>query len=114
MYWEVDETQFDDYQVLARRTQNMELTQAQRLRHALFGMASEVGEIHAIYQKGYQGHEVMVDKVVDECSDLMWFIAELCDALGVQMNDVAQYNIEKLKKRFPDGFDPERSLHREE
>ena len=39
-------------------------------------------------------------------------IAEACTALDVTMEEVMQGNIDKLKKRFPDGFDSERSLHR--
>ena len=52
---------FGDYQTLARRTQNRELTDRDRLMHALHGLASEVGEIHSIYQKSYQGHEIKID-----------------------------------------------------
>lgn len=103
-----------EYQALARRTQNSELNWEEKERHALFGMASEVGEIHAIYQKVYQGHEMDCMKVVDEMGDLMWFVAELADTIGVSLDDVADHNIAKLKKRYPQGFDVEHSVHREE
>lgn len=103
-----------EYQALARRTQNNELAIEEKERHALFGMASEVGEIHAIYQKVYQGHVMDYMQVVDEMGDLMWFMAELADAIGVSLDDVADHNIGKLKKRYPQGFDVEHSVHREE
>lgn len=103
-----------EYQALARRTQNNELAIEEKERHALFGMASEVGEIHAIYQKVYQGHAMDYMQVVDEMGDLMWFMAELADAIGVSLDDVADHNIAKLKKRYPRGFDVEHSVHREE
>lgn len=105
---------FEEYQALARRTQNNELGIKQKERHALFGMASEVGEIHAIYQKVYQGHKMDYTKVVDEMGDLMWFMAELADVIGVSLDDIADHNIAKLKKRYPQGFDVEHSVHREE
>ena len=38
--------------------------------------------------------------------------SEACDALGVSMSTVASLNIYKLRARYPDGFDAERSLHR--
>ena len=60
---------FDEYQVLARRTQNDELTVADKLNHALHGLVAEVGEIHSIYQKKYQGHPVDNEKVLDELGD---------------------------------------------
>ena len=104
---------FEEYQALARRTQNRELNGHQRQQHALHGLASEVGEIHAHYQKIYQGHALNLDGVVGELGDLLWFCAEMCDTLGVSMESVACSNIEKLKRRYPEGFDAEHSLHRE-
>lgn len=39
-------------------------------------------------------------------------IAEACTALGWNMETVMQTNIEKLRARYPEGFDAEHSLHR--
>lgn len=104
----------NEYQALARRTQNNELTPVDRREHALKGMCSEVGEIHGVYQKVYQGHEVNTDDVIKELGDVMWFVAEMADALGVDLDDVATRNIEKLRKRYPEGFDADKSINREE
>lgn len=104
---------FDDYQMLARRTQNKDLSVRQRTEHALFGMASEVGEIHGVFQKEYQGHDIDTEALMDECGDLLWFVAELCDIYHRSMADVAMRNIEKLRHRYPKGFDPKRSAHRD-
>ena len=104
----------NEYQDLARRTQNPKLTDGERLAHALMGLGSECGEILGIYQKMFQGHEVDEDKVVDEMGDLMWFVAELADCLNVELDFVAKHNIAKLLKRYPGaGFSAERSLHRD-
>ena len=103
-----------EYQRLARRTQNRELTGFARKMHALHGMAGEVGEIHGIFQKQYQGHNVVRDALIDEMGDLMWFIAELSDVIGITLEEVCKRNIEKLKKRYPEGFDEDRSVHRDE
>lgn len=105
---------FDEYQVLARRTQNDELTVADRLSHALHGLAAEVGEIHSIYQKAYQGHPVDTEKVLDELGDLLWFASELADAVGFHLSSAASHNVCKLLYRYPDGFDAERSVNRTE
>ena len=102
------------YQQLAARTMNPELTQVETILHALHGLSAEVGEIHSIYQKSYQGHEVSDDDLKAELGDLLWFAAEYCTAQGWDMEQICVKNIEKLRKRFPKGFDPERSLHREE
>lgn len=102
------------YQQLAARTMNPELTQVEAILHALHGMSAEVGEIHSIYQKSYQGHEVDENDLKAELGDLLWFCAEYCTAKGWDMEKIANMNIEKLRKRFPKGFSAERSLHRDE
>lgn len=105
---------FGEYQALARRTQNKEIMPIERRLHALHGMSAEVGEIHGIYQKFYQGHPISTEELVKEVGDLMWFIAEFCDVIGADMGEVAAKNIAKLKDRYPEGFDAERSVHRDE
>ena len=102
------------YQFLSRRTQSTELSLEDKRRHALFGLCSEVGEIHSIFQHEYQGKPASKEKVIDECGDLLWFLCELCDSFFINLSDVMEYNINKLKKRFPDGFSAERSEKRHE
>ena len=104
----------NEYQLLAQRTMNKELTHEETSRHALHGMCSEVGEVHGQYQKFYQGHEMDAEHVKKEVGDLLWMIAEFCTVNGWKMDDVAQMNIDKLKARYPDGFAVENSLHRAE
>lgn len=101
-----------EYQRLAGRTINPELTGEEVLNHALFGLASEVGEILGLFQKEMQGHPITNDDLIKEIGDACWMIAELCTACDFSLDMVARMNIEKLKKRYPNGFDPERSLHR--
>ena len=104
----------NEYQKLAGRTINPELDIAEMECHALHGMVGEIGEIHSIYQKLYQGHEFDEEHLKKELGDLMWFIAEYCTAREWHLNDICQMNIDKLKARFPDGFEDKRSLHRAE
>lgn len=62
-----------------------------KLYHALFGMCSEVGEIHSIFQHFYQGEEMYRARktaLVSEAGDLLWFLSEFCDALGVTMEGI--------------------------
>lgn len=103
-----------DYFKAAKRTMNPNLTWEQTRNHALHGLAGECGEIHSLYQKTYQGHELVKERVMDELGDLLWFAMELCFAEGIDPQEVLEYNIDKLRKRYPAGFDPDRSVHREE
>ena len=103
------------YQELAMRTASIpEENKEDRLYHAVFGLCSEAGEVAGILQKTYQGHEMNQDHLIKELGDCLWMIAEACDALDVTMDDVMYQNIEKLRKRYPEGFEVERSLHRKE
>ena len=102
----------DEYQALAVRTCNKSLTKEQTINHALFEMCSELGEIHSFYQKQLQGHIINEDKMMLEVGDLLWGIAEFCEAMDWSLDDVAYKNIEKLRDRYPSGFDPQRSLYR--
>ena len=100
------------YQLLAARTINHNLCLTAQKEHALHGMAAEVGELHGIYQKMYQGHEVDETHLKKECGDILWMIAEYCTANGWQLSEIMQLNIDKLKARFPGGFEADKSLHR--
>ena len=102
----------NEYQKLAARTINPELPKLLMENHAIHGMAGEVGEIHSIYQKHYQGHELNDEHLKKETGDLLWFVAEYCTAKGWTMEEVAQLNIDKLRARFPEGFEVDKSLHR--
>ena len=104
----------NEYQELAARTINKDLLKRDTEFHALHGMVGEIGELHSIYQKMYQGHEVKEEHLKKELGDLLWFIAEYCTANDWKLEEVMRLNIDKLKARFPEGFEIEKSLHRKE
>ena len=103
-----------EYQKLAARTINRNLVPHEQEKHALFGMVGEIGEIHSIYQKLYQGHTPDRNHLKSELGDLLWFIAEYCTSHGWDLDEIMQMNIDKLKKRYPEGFEVDRSLNRAE
>lgn len=102
----------NEYQKLASRTMRKDLTDVQTEYHALHGMVGEIGEIHSLYQKMYQGHEYTQEHMKKELGDLLWFIAEYCTVMEWELEEIMKLNIEKLKARFPEGFETEKSLHR--
>lgn len=104
----------NEYQKQAARTISPGLTYEQTLTHALLEISSEVGEVHSIFQKELQGHTVDPEDLRLEIGDVLWGLAELCTTFGFEMDDIAERNIVKLKERYPDGFDPEKSIHRKE
>lgn len=102
----------NEYQKLAARTINPDLTPTGQEKHALFGLCGEVGELQSLYQKTYQGHTFDPEHAKKELGDLLWFIAEYCTGYGWNLEDVMRLNIDKLRARYPEGFDEEHSLHR--
>lgn len=109
------ELDMNEYQKLAMRTCSIPYdNKNDRLYHAVFGLNSEAGEVAGILQKEYQGHEIDPEHLKKELGDCLWMIAEACDALDISMSEVAQMNIDKLKARYPEGFEVERSLNRAE
>ena len=104
----------NEYQKLAERTIDEHMTVIDKERHALYGMSAEIGELHGIHQKCYQGHQYDPEHAKKELGDLLWFIAEYCTAHGWWLEDIMYMNIDKLKARYPDGFDAEKSLHRKD
>lgn len=106
--------QLNEYQKLAARTINPKNTDGENAMHALHGMIGELGELHSIYQKYYQGHKMDYEHLMSEVGDLLWFIAEYCTIMKWELDVVAQKNINKLKARYPEGFNINRSLKRAE
>ena len=104
----------NEYQRLAARTISKGMTRLASESHALHGMVGEIGELHSIYQKMYQGHMWDKEHAKKELGDLLWFVAEYCTANGWDLEDIMRLNIDKLIARYPDGFSEERSLHRQE
>lgn len=103
----------NEYQLLAQRTSNT-YSYAASIDNGVLGLCGEVGEVADILKKArYQGHELDRAHMAEELGDVLWYICELASGLNVTLEEIAQANIEKLKKRYPNGFDPERSVHRE-
>lgn len=104
----------NDYHRAAMRTAP-ELDRQQMLIEAALGLTGEAGEVADLVKKAnYQGHILDKDAIMKELGDVAWYIALACQGLGVTMQEVFQMNVDKLKKRYPDGFDAWMSRNRTE
>lgn len=105
----------NEYQKLTMTTLNPELDKKDVLINGVMGLCGESGEAIVIVKKWLaQGHDLDRAKLAKELGDIAWYLAETATALDLQLEDVFAANIEKLKKRYPEGFDTERSIHRAE
>ena len=104
----------NEYQKLAMTTLNPELDKKDVLINGVMGLCGESGEVIDIVKKHLaQGHELDKEKIVKELGDVAWYMAEIATVLDVELEDVLVQNIEKLKKRYPEGFSTEKSVNRE-
>ena len=106
---------FDEYAVEAFRTNNRDGDREKRMMVMALGLAGEAGEVADLIKKAVgHGHELDLEKLKKELGDCLWYIAALSEFAGVTLADVAEANIEKLRKRYPDGFSHEASRGRTE
>ena len=104
-----------EYQKLAMRTNKSEATQEENLINGCLGLAGEAGEVCDIVKKYiFQGHNLETQRIVDELSDVLWYVALTAQGIGCDLDSIMEHNINKLKKRYPNGFEAERSINRTE
>ena len=103
----------NEYQELAMRTLNPELSEKDILINSVMGLCGESGEAIDIVKKWLmQGHELDKGNLAKELGDIAWYLAEAATSLRIPLEDIFIANIEKLKKRYPEGFDSEKSIRR--
>lgn len=104
----------NEYQSLAMRTASgMNYEHHGMLLNGVLGLCGESGEVADIVKKAtFQGHDLDIEHVAKELGDICWYIAVSATAIGCDLETIMKMNIEKLRKRYPDGFDAERSKHR--
>lgn len=104
----------NEYQELALRTLNPELSQKDVLINGVMGLCGESGEAIDIVKKHLaQGHPLDNEALSKELGDIAWYLAETAYAIGFPLEDILQMNIDKLRACYPEGFSADRSIHRE-
>lgn len=102
------------YHKAAQRTSNTN-TFDSKLENGLMGLAGEVGELCDLWKKyRFQGHEFDRMHMIRELGDVLWYVVETACGLNTDLEIVAMTNIDKLLTRYPEGFSPDKSVHRAE
>lgn len=106
----------NEYQKAALRTASgMNYEHHGMVINGVLGLCGESGEVADIIKKAtFQGHKLDTEHIAEELGDVAWYLAITASAIGKNLDDIFSANINKLLARYPDGFDPNRSIHRPE
>lgn len=104
----------DDYVKDVKRTLPKGALLQDNLMQSSLGLAGETGEVIELIKKAmYQGHELDRESMIEELGDTLFYMFALMDSLKITLEEVIYYNIGKRGKRYPNGFDTEKSVNRE-
>ena len=104
----------NEYQQRAMATLNPNLKDRDVLINSVMGLCGESGEAIDIVKKWLaQGHLLDKAHLASELGDVAWYLAEAATALGLELEDILQANLDKLERRYPEGFSTEKSVSRE-
>lgn len=117
----------NEYQKLAMRTNDHKATQriADKIVidgvdiggifNACLGLSGEVGEFNDMVKKWvFHEKELDIDHAKKELGDIAWYLAIACESFGWNLDEILQMNVDKLKARYPEGFDTNRVNNRAE
>jgi NTP pyrophosphatase (non-canonical NTP hydrolase) len=77
------------------------------------GLVGEAGEVSELIKKSiFHQHGLDIQKLEKELGDVLWYVAALSTTLGLNLSDLMEKNILKLKERYPDGFTSQGSIDR--
>lgn len=104
----------NEYQQRAMASLNPELKGRDVLINSVMGLCGESGEAIDIVKKWLaQGHPLGREHLAKELGDVAWYLAEAATALDLDLEDILRANLEKLERRYPDGFSTEKSVGRD-
>lgn len=103
----------NEYQKNALRTKNNSLSSLMQLENGLMGLNGEAGECIDIIKKYlFQGHDLDKEHLAKELGDVAWYLAVSAYSIGYDLETILQINVDKLKERYPSGFDSTNSINR--
>ena len=103
------------YPLLVEKTRRSDLSIEEQMKNASMGLTGEAGEVVDIIKKyAYQGHELEIEELIDELGDVIYYLCWLCILLQIDFSEICFNNMNKLTKRYPNGFEAERSINRTE
>jgi NTP pyrophosphatase (non-canonical NTP hydrolase) len=104
----------NEYQLSAMRTAG-HMDPLNMLMNGVMGLAGESGECVDLVKKHvFHGHDMDREHLAKELGDVAWYLAVTSKAIGYDLETILQMNVDKLWRRYPEGFDSTRSQNRKE
>jgi NTP pyrophosphatase (non-canonical NTP hydrolase) len=95
---------FSDYQAQARRTFPATIDTHERLILAL-GLCDEAGEVaEGIKRHHGNGRPLDAERLTAELGDVLWYLAAIATAYGLDLDHLAKHNLAMLRRRYPVGI----------
>jgi DNA-binding CsgD family transcriptional regulator/NTP pyrophosphatase (non-canonical NTP hydrolase) len=103
----------EKYQQTCQRTANFSGSTTEIICNMCLGLSGEVGELLNYLKKGiFHGHEMKKEDIKEELGDILWYFSVIATAFKLDLNEIMEHNVEKLQKRYPNGFSQTDSLLR--
>lgn len=94
-----------EYQKLANETAKKDFgSPTEEIMCWGLGIAGEGGDVASCIKKTFAHNKDVKEGIKENVGDMFWYAAMICNFFGWDMEDILNENIEKLKKRFPEGF----------
>ena len=79
-----------------------------KILYPTLGLNGEAGEVAEKVKKVYRDNDGVftpekVQEIKKELGDVLWYVQALCNDLGLDMQEVAEVNVEKLLSRLERG-----------
>jgi len=93
-----------EYQELAKKTAKKFDSKEKEILTWGLGITGEAGDVTSCIKKTFAHDNNQESGIKENLGDALWYAAMICNFFNWDMNDVLNENIEKLKKRYPNGF----------
>jgi NTP pyrophosphatase (non-canonical NTP hydrolase) len=105
---------YKEYQELSSKTFAESGDETLNLLHCAIGASTEAGELLDAFKKHiYYKKELDVVNIGEEIADIQWYLFNLCRLLNLDMEQLLEANIAKLKARYGDKFSSEKAINRD-
>jgi NTP pyrophosphatase (non-canonical NTP hydrolase) len=96
---------FGEFQVASLRTSASPFPERERPMVQTLGLCGEAGEVAELVKKAsWHGKPIDPDRLANELGDVLWYVSDLASHYGLSLSAIAEGNVEKLRRRYPDGF----------